>query len=142
MKTRVVASTVLLVAGGFLVPEALGFKKPLRSALANYDKRQAQPSLPQNGDQSVAKTALQARLPTAKVEFDRVTQAPKLISAADGFLTGPNGAGRAIPANRASEFSDDPHRATKLFLKEHQRLFGHGPEILVSAKVKREFVTP
>src|SRR6187397_3033014 len=36
---------------------------------------------------------------------------------------------------------NDPHRATKAFLRQHRDLFGHGPEAVEAAKVKRDFIT-
>ena len=38
--------------------------------------------------------------------------------------------------------ADDPHRATKAFLREQAGLFGHGPEVLDQARVARDFTTP
>jgi hypothetical protein len=60
----------------------------------------------------------------------------------DGFLSGKNASGRGISAKTsASLLPNEPHRAAKAFLKEHANLFGHGPEVLIDAKIKRDFVT-
>src|SRR5262249_41002515 len=60
-----------------------------------------------------------------------------------GFLSGPDGKGRGIAQETANSFpATDPHRATKAFLSEHRALFGHGPEALHGALVKRDFVAP
>ena len=49
--------------------------------------------------------------------------------------------GRAIPSSTLSLFSaNDSNRVLRAFLQEHHELFGHGPEALDAARVKREFV--
>jgi hypothetical protein len=85
--------------------------------------------------------SLRTRLPEARVDFDRITGAPKFIAARDGFLSGPGATGRAI-SGLANLNPTDPHVATKAFLREHKNLFGHGPEPLDTARVTRDYVTP
>jgi len=117
---------------------------PITDPLPDFDKRAngLQPGDVVSADQRAAAEQLRVLMPTARVEFDPVTGAPKTISAGDKFLSGANGQGRAISATVAARFAGDPHQATKAFLREHRGLFGHGPEELDQARVKREFVTP
>ena len=120
------------------------FASQSQAELPNFDKRQevagqsAAPAL----DHRAALANLKARLPDARVEFDELLGSPKWVSSAHGFLTGPEGRGGAISPKTLAEFSvDDPYHVTKAFLREHSALFGHGPEVLDAARVKREFVT-
>src|SRR5262245_52057084 len=125
-----------------LAPRAFGQLKPAQSSLPNFDKRKAGDKAMLAEDKAAAVVSLHARIAGVKVDFDYITGSPKMISAATGFLSGPNGKGKGISAEAADAFAvDDPHRAVKAFLKEHRSLFGHGPEVLTSAQVKREFVT-
>ena len=128
-----------------VTPPALGFKEPDHAQLRNLDVRKA--AAPQKtllaGERAAAAVRLRDRLPQVKVELDEIRQSPKFIAASDRFLSGPNGEGGTISELAAGEFAvDDPHRAAKAFLKEHRALFGHGPEVLAMARVKREFVSP
>src|SRR5213075_927117 len=126
-----------------VLSNAFAVVEPSRPALTNFDGRQKElvRSLPAGKRQ--AATALRERLPQAQIDFDEITGSPKRVAATDGFLTGPNGIGRAVSEESARGFPvDDAHRATKAFLKEHKPLFGYGPEALEKAHVKREYVTP
>lgn len=113
------------------------------SELPNFDQRtdiNAQPAAP-SLDHRAALANLKTRLPDAQVDFDELLGSPKWISSPHGFLTGPNGSGGGISTKALSEFSStDSNRVTKAFLREHSALFGHGPEALNAARVKREFV--
>jgi hypothetical protein len=81
-------------------------------------------------------------MPALTIDFDPITGAPKNISAPGEFLSGKQGVGKTVSATAAAGISeDDPYRATKAFLVEHKPLFGHGPEALGQARLKREFVT-
>lgn len=110
--------------------------------MPNFDERQAQPQSTLHKKNSEAEIDLHKNLSKAQVEFDDIIGSPKLISSPDGFLSGKKGIGRGISAKTAAEFpANEPHRATKAFLKEQRALFGHGPEVLANAKIKRDFVT-
>lgn len=125
--------------------EGFAFIPPARSPLPNFDNRvkAAQSEAAPSSERLAAADKLRSRLPQARVDFDTVTGAPKLVSAGEGFLSDANGAGRGIAAATVATFAaDDPHRATKAFLREYSTLFGHGPEALESARVAREFTTP
>ncbi len=94
-----------------------------------------------NADHRAALGHLKVLLPGARVDFDEAIGSPKWISSTHGFLTGANGSNGGISAGTLAQFStNDPYRITKAFLSEHSALFGHGPEALASARVKREFV--
>src|SRR5262245_27428747 len=101
------------------VVQAFGFVQPARPQLSNFNKP-APPTAEIPPGKRAATAHLQARLPTARVDFDDTIASPKFVFASDGFLSGPNGAGRAVPASVAGGLADaDPHRATKAFLQEH-----------------------
>src|SRR5712675_3243713 len=72
--------------------------------------------------------------------FHPITRGPKIILNRDGFLSGPDGSG-VSGASLAGIPANDPNRVIKGFLREHGKLFGHGPEALEQARLKREFVT-
>ncbi|MSU59588.1 MAG: hypothetical protein EXS35_15715, partial [Pedosphaera sp.] len=117
---------------------------PSTPQLSDFDKRQSA-AVSEDVDASRAAAAMRLRnnVPGLKVDFDSITRAPKDVSSADGFLTGANGAGRALgPGSLTGFAASDPHRLTKGFLREHKALFGHGPEVLATARITREFVTP
>ncbi len=141
MKTFSLSRLVICLA---VVTSAKAQSLPGTPHLPNFDKRKDRAiSAPGQPDAKTAgAAALQVRIPTARVAFDEIVGSPKLIDATDGFLSGPDGQGRGISSASAAAFpANDPHRATKAFLKEHRALFGHGPEVLAAARVKRESVT-
>ncbi len=110
--------------------------------LPNFDRRAVGTDQQAAAENPVALTALRAQLPDARVHFDERVGTPKWIVAERGFLSGPGGSGRGIRAQTAAAFGvKEPQRATKAFLKEHQSLFGFGPEILATARLKRQFIT-
>jgi len=131
--------------GGLLVGgrTVWAFQQPVRERLPNLDKRQSQSTF--SNAVPAAKLAAMERVrgivPGARVDFDGVTGAPKWIGSTSGFLTGPDGKGLS-PAALAAVPAQDPYRVTKAFIQEHRNLFGHGPEALEAARIKREYVTP
>ncbi len=126
-----------------LAPDVLAVQKPA-AELPNFDRRATQaPLTTPRPAKTAAVSALGRRVSGVRVDFDANLKTPRFIAATDGFLTGPNGTGRGTTAATAAGFPlHDPHRPLKAFLKEHQQLFGHGPEILAAAKVTREVATP
>jgi len=136
-----------LISSALLFP-ALGLfamQPPGRVALPNFDRRTEATST--NASAPIEKQAaleqLRTRLPRVRVDFDPVSRSPKFISAGDQFLSASNGQGKAVSAAVASRFAaTDPYRPTRAFVEEHRALFGHGPEALDKARVKRAFVTP
>src|SRR4030095_13076509 len=110
-----------------------------------YDRRAEKPShAPAVAEQAhnAATAKLAANVPRVKVTRDEITGTPKLISSADGFLTGPRAQGRAVTAQALRGLEQDPHRSVKAFLNEHSALFGQDASLLNNARIKREFVTP
>jgi uncharacterized repeat protein (TIGR01451 family) len=144
MKLRLSGTLVLFILLFMFVAKSPAFGPSAPAPLPSFDKRTdgLQAGDVVSGNQRAAVEQLRLRLPLARVDFDPVTGAPKMISAGDKFLSGTNGQGRAISAATAAGFTGDPHRATKAFLREHRQLFGYGPEVFDKARVKREFVTP
>jgi uncharacterized repeat protein (TIGR01451 family) len=128
------------MAAALLPQLASGHRQPFGGRLENFDRRERIASAPPGRAQSLAR--LQRALPEARVEFDEVTGAAKFVRAHDGFLSGANGVGRAVPAAaHAGLAANEPHRATKAFLNEHRALFGHGAEALEAARVSRDYIT-
>src|SRR5438552_17050396 len=133
------AALIVLLSGAVgshaLVP-------PKEAPLPDFDRWQlpgeAEAASP---EQKTAAAALRARLPKVRVDFDRITGAPVMVSGLDELLTDAGGMGRTVSANSVSAIpADDRYRPVKAFLHEHRGLFGHGPEALEQASVKREFV--
>src|SRR5438445_912487 len=87
--------------------------EPSRPALTNFDVRQSKVVLPVPEERRAAAARLRQRLPQAQLDFHEITGSPKRVAATDGFLTGPNGVGRAVSEESARGFgADDAHRAT------------------------------
>ncbi|HKQ40040.1 MAG TPA: M36 family metallopeptidase, partial [Verrucomicrobiae bacterium] len=100
---------------------AFAQEQPLLQALPNLDKRQrSEPP----AERRAAATRLKAAVPDTAVEFDDVTGAPKHIISRKGPLDK-----RPRP--------QEAHGEVKAFLRENAALFGHGPEALDRARVKR-----
>src|ERR1051325_6915819 len=121
-------------------PGALGAQPPER--LKNFDHRRdtlpaARPIPP---DKASAFTQFKTLLPDARVDWDPVLQTPKFIRAAHGFLL--EAGDRTSPARTVAGARPDRHEPARRFLARHAAVFGHGPEALDAAKIKREFVTP
>jgi hypothetical protein len=120
---------------------------PGRSApeLANFDKRAHGASMADapSRDYSIGLEKLKAAIPGVRIDRDEILGTPAWIVSTRGFLSGPGGQGLGIAPETAAAFpTDDPNRAIKAFLQQHRAIFGHGPEVLQNARVKREFVTP
>src|SRR3954465_6776858 len=109
MKTLLHAA--MLLAGFCLIPPGNGFVGPPGRPLPNLDKRGQlnSPGLP--AEKAVAVEQLRNRLPSAHVDFDPLLLSPRMVFAADGFLTGPNAQGRALGVQPAVVLPlTDPHR--------------------------------
>ena len=133
-------SAAALSAWLFLLAAQTSLARPL---LPNLDARPAA-ALPAvvAPEKSAAVEKLRDSAPGVKVEFEPVSGAPKRVSSAEGFLTGPDGKGGMISAKNLAGFSAaDPHRVTKAFLDEHTNLFGHGAAALAAARIRRDDVT-
>ncbi len=127
-----------------LAAQGQGSWEQTRPALTNFDKRidLRHGTTGLSLEQQSAAVLLRSRVPEAKIEVDPILGTPKWVTASHGFLSGSAGKGGGISPQTAASFAvQDRHRATKAFLKDHAALFGHGPEVLADARIKREFVT-
>src|SRR5207253_525947 len=120
-----------------LANNSLASIAPQRPMLPDFDKRNPRPPM---AAQKAAAQYLTSLLPQARVDFEPLLGTPKLVSVSEGFLTGVNGIGKAVSTATVIPVND-PNRATKAFLLEHNKLFGFGPEVLEQARVKQEYVT-
>ena len=112
--------------------------------LANFDVRRGagRGPAPLAQAQAAAQARVRAAVPDVQIEWDSLLGTPHWIHRREGFLTGPQGEGQAVAAKTARAWpAGDPDRPIKAFLEEHRALFGHGPEALVSAEKKRDYVT-
>jgi hypothetical protein len=90
-----------------------------------------------------ARQELRSRVQGLEVAFDPLLGTHRWIGSPHGFLSGPNGQGRAIaPETIRRQAPADPYRIVKAFLDEHHALFDHGPDVLETGRIKREFITP
>lgn len=103
----------LVVLCALLGLTAFGHEQPLRQPLPTIDKRQRGEA---PADRRAAAARLKDHLRGAVVEFDDITGAPKQIMSRDRSLGGD----------------------IKAFMREHASLFGHGPEVLDTARLKRD----
>ena len=145
MKSDLIRLFVLIVGFLSLAAPTYAFMQSSRPTLPDFDERQMNSSASDvvSRGQQLEAQRLQSEVPGAHVGFDRITGSPNSVSAGTSFLSGTNGQGRAISMSAAAQFpAAEAHRATKAFLLEHKPLFGHGPEVLSQARVKRDYVTP
>ncbi len=127
------------------VPVARAQLRPThREDIPNFDRRataQAAGAEITQRDQAAAR--LRAQLTGADINFDPLLGSPKFIHVRGGFLTGPNGQGRAVSGpGLATVSADDPYRAVKGFLNEQSALFGHDASVLSTgnARITRDSV--
>jgi len=114
-----------------------------RSGLPDFDHRAGGATAAAVKARRATAAELQSQVPGVQVDFDEVAGSPKWIRSPEGYLSGPGGQGKGISAAVAAGFAaNDPHRAVKAFITEHQALFGHGPDTLTAARIYREYVTP
>ncbi|HKW28451.1 MAG TPA: M36 family metallopeptidase, partial [Verrucomicrobiae bacterium] len=145
MKLRIPGVLIAFISFFLFAAKNLTGGAPALAPLPNFDKRAngLQVVTQVSPDQHSVVEQLRARLPSAHVDFDPITGAPKIISAGERFLTGTNGLGAAISAGSyAGIAAGDPDRVTKAFLRENHQLFGFGPEALDRARIARDFTTP
>jgi hypothetical protein len=147
MKNRILITTCLGLVFG---PSALvmGFGPSANPSLPNYDKRAAAPAARQAAPASTnalpdpTAALLNSRVPGVRIRRDDILGMPRQITAARGFLTGPEGRGLAVSdAHLDALPADDPHLVIKAFLNEHSALVGHDASLLTSAQVQRDYVT-
>jgi hypothetical protein len=112
---------------------------PESSSLPDFDHRKPSPSTP-SLEQKAANTQLRQRLRSPKINEDPLTGSPNFVGSTQQFLTGPNGAGLAIPTSRLlSRPPNETHRTINAFLDEYRPLYGHGSEALTAAQSKRDY---
>lgn len=143
MRSRFLLSALLLAWLATPPPALQGFHPSAHSHLENFDRRlTAAPRAPEDAPRAgVAR--LRGLAPDAKVSFDARLGSPAWVRSERGFLTGRNGEGRGVPpATARRRAANDPARGAKAFLDEHRALFGHGPEALDGARVRRDFTAP
>jgi len=112
------------------------------ASLPNFDSRRQQPGpvTAPTQTQKEARQRLAQMVPKAAVAFEAISGSPKWIAAANDFLTGPGGMGRAVTVlGQRAIAPGDKHRAVKAFLNEHAALFGHDSSALSGAEIIREF---
>jgi uncharacterized repeat protein (TIGR01451 family) len=110
--------------------------------LPDFDSRTpAAPKSQRLSERQSGQAKLASQLPSAEVAFDPLLDSPKFIRSRDGFLTGPDGQGRSVSTATLKALPlSDPYRPIKAFLNEHSAMFGHGAEVLDSARIKRDYV--
>src|SRR5437867_3410829 len=103
--------TVVVVFAIGALSNAFGIVEPFRPALTNSDVRQRQLGLRVPAENVHAAVKLRERLPETQIDFDEITGSPKRIATTRGFLTGPNGIGRAVSEGSVRAFrADDQNR--------------------------------
>ncbi len=112
------------------------------ASLPNFDSRKP-PGLrtPVSEPQREALARLLWLVPEIKVDFHELIGSPRSVTASSGFLTGADGAGKALSTRVAGSFAADPYGPAKAFVQEHRALFGFGAEGLSSARVRRDYTT-
>src|ERR1051326_889427 len=132
----------VFAAGNVFIPTVHAFKAPSQVSPADVDARKIPAAAALSPARIAAISELRARVPGLKIDFDELRDTPKWIACPNGFLSGPGGEAGGISPQSARAFpANDPHRPIKTFLNEHSALFGHGAEVLDSARVKRDYTT-
>lgn len=142
---RLGPAAILLAGMAFVgyLPQLPAQTKPThRAEIASLDERVAAPKSPERlAQRNAGVNSLKQRLPVAEVSFDSLLDSPRFISSRKGFLTGPDGAGLAVPAAVARTYAaNDVYRPVKAFLDANAELFGHNASALDNATVTRESV--
>jgi len=125
------------------IESAWSFQPPVRTPLPNLDVRQDQNQfcVPVPAAKAAAAARLRQAVGGARIDFDKISCGPKWVASPDRFLSGPDGKGIA-PGSLAAVGFQDPHYLTKAFIHENKELFGHGPEPLGTALIRRDYITP
>ena len=142
---------------GLMAQSAWAQSAPANAPLPNFDKRTAAAPAPAlagvlpagqtsatrwSAPQQQAISVLRDRVPRLTVDRHALLGSPRDISAREGFLTGPDGAGGAISADYLAAIpAGDRFRPIKAFLNEHAALFGHNAGSLEEATLKRDDTT-
>lgn len=123
-------------------PTAFAFQKAAHSEeLPPVDKR-ARVSKELSAAKQAALGQLKAVVPGARVTFHEKLGTPAWVASPQSFLTGPKGLSKAGRVPVAPVLPENtPYRPVKAFLNEHSALYGYGPAILDTARVKRSFAS-
>jgi outer membrane protein assembly factor BamB len=143
---------VILATLMFLSHAALSQTNFKQAGLPDFDSRIAdqvpQPLLSPERQQAIQR--LRRSLPGCRVEIDPLLQTPKFVyrDTRKGFLTVPDPQAVALPPTPLAPGGQamaaapvDPYRPVKRFLADNLELFGHGPNVLNSARVMKDYVT-
>ena len=135
---------LLALATPAFVPVAFAQLRPAQPVQPDFDHRSPAANASRDfAPRQIGGARLQSQLPSVAVDFDPLLGSPKFVRDLHGFLTGPNGVGKAVSAEAARAIpAADPYRSVKAFLNEHSALFGHGAEVFTHAKITRESVGP
>src|SRR2546421_3921237 len=132
-----------IVWTAFQFENARGVLPPARPSLPNFDRRNAAAVAPApDANAQQAEAVLKSRVRGLNILRDRILGTPRLVTAARGFLTGPGGGGKALVTAPVSASAKDPRAIIKDFLDEHAALFGHNADVLATAAIRRDYVTP
>jgi uncharacterized repeat protein (TIGR01451 family) len=140
-RAALVWGTIIFLVG---TGTSIAFRQPSRPPFPNLESRPGAGPNPHltRPDRTASQDKLKKRIRGVEVDLDEIIKAPKWIGSTRGFLSGPQGEGRGIPPQTARAYPQtDPDRPAKAFLLEYRDLFGHGPEILEKAAVKRQFTS-
>jgi alpha-tubulin suppressor-like RCC1 family protein len=132
MKRRLLTVVALIVASACLHAA----QPPLPALDKRAGNSRSSESMPPERTAGVGH--LKASIPGVRVDFDAMTGAPGMISTRDGFLSRPTD----NTMDASGRTNSDPARVTREFIREHSRVFGHGPEALDSARITRDFASP
>jgi len=144
MRNVVFGALITAVLGPLGIVTVQAFRAPQLEPLPDYDRRAVVLAVPKPvlAGQENALAQLNARVPGVEVAFEGKLGAPRFIRVPNGFLSGPQGRGRAVSLEAAAALpQEDPHLPIKAFLNDHAQLFGHGAELLPDARVTRDYVT-
>lgn len=126
-----------------LVISSEGFVASREPELPDLDMRQRPARETIASRKSAGLNHLHSLAPQVRVALDPVTGSPRAVYAVGKYLTETNGEKGAVSKAAFAKISvTDAHRSVKAFLEEHHLLFGHGAEVLSSARVVRDYVTP
>ncbi|MEJ0089785.1 MAG: M36 family metallopeptidase [Limisphaerales bacterium] len=142
LSTAVASSLTNLVPGGSLLTNA---------GLTQFDSRRTVPLGTLHAESILGSKAAVLRQavarfteqwPQIQLDYDPILLSPHSIMPRVGYLTGPGGAGMTVSAATAQMFDPaDTSQPVKAFLKEHQDLFGFGPEEITNAVVNRDYIS-
>ncbi|MCS7090024.1 MAG: M36 family metallopeptidase [Limisphaera sp.] len=136
-----VTGVVLAILLGSALEAWALLPRPQGAALPDMDLRGTPGiSVLERAKREAALVRIQQVLPGVRVDCDPVVGSARFVRRTTGFLTGPvaTWAGTSIAAVPAVT----PEAVVRAFLDAHRDLFGHGGEVLDSARIVRDTVSP